>query len=101
MDTKSDEQFLIIQATIEANKQEADQKQMNTADKKMKTYEKLTQHTETLNNLTAFMMDQTNNSKSSPTQKDTQTPPDPTTVVPANNRGLQLEGVHSTKIGGM
>ena len=45
MDTKSDEHFLIIQATIEANKQEADEKQMKTAEKKMKTYEKLTQIT--------------------------------------------------------
>ena len=60
MDTKSDEQFLIIQDTFEANKQEA-------AEKKMKTDEKITQLTENLNNLTAFMMDQTNNSKSSPT----------------------------------
>ena len=47
------------------------------------------------------MMDQTNNSKSSPTQKDTLTPPDPTTVVPDNKRGTPLEGVHSTKIVGM
>ena len=38
--------------------------------KKKKTDEKITQLTETLNNLTAFMMDQTNNSKSSPTHKD-------------------------------
>ena len=29
MDNKSDEQVLIIQATIEANKQEADEKQIN------------------------------------------------------------------------
>ena len=35
MDTKSDEHFLIIQATIESNNQEADEK-------KMKTNEKLT-----------------------------------------------------------
>ena len=63
MDTKSDEQFFIIQDTIEDNKQDS-------AEKKMKTDEKITQLTETLNNLTAFMMDQTNNSKSSPTHKD-------------------------------
>ena len=56
MDTKSDEKFLIIQDTIESNKQEADQKQM-------KTDEKITHLTETLNSLTAFMMDQTNISK--------------------------------------
>ena len=29
----SDEQFLIVQATIEANRQETDEKQMNTDDK--------------------------------------------------------------------
>ena len=34
---------------------------MKTAGKKMKTDEKLTQLTETLKNLTAFIMDQTNN----------------------------------------
>ena len=84
IDNKSDENFLIIQDTIEANKQEA-------AEKQIKTDEKITQLTETLNNLTAFMMDQTNNSKSSPTQKDTSTPPDPTTVVPNNRRDKPLE----------
>ena len=47
------------------------------------------------------MMDQNNISKSSPTQKDTSTPPDSTTVVPANRRDPPLEGVHYTKIGGM
>ena len=97
----SDEQFLSIQSTIEANKKNADEKQINTAEKQMKTDEKITELTETINNLTAFMMDQANNSKSSPTQKDTSTPPDPTTVVPANKRVPPLEGVHSTKIGGM
>ena len=38
---------------------------------------------------------------SSPTQKDTSTPPDPTTVVPANRRAPPLEGENSNKIGGM
>ena len=47
------------------------------------------------------MMDQTNISKSSPAQKDTPTPPDPTTVVPTNRRDPPLEGGHSTNIGGM
>ena len=57
MDTKSDEQLLIIQATIEAKKQESYEKQMKTAEKQMKNSEKLTQLTETINNLTASMMD--------------------------------------------
>ena len=94
MDTKSYEQFLIIQSKIESTKQESD-------DKQMKTDEKLTQLTESFNNFTAFMMDQTNHSKSSQTHKDTSTPPDPTTVVSANNRGPPLEGGHSTKISDM
>ena len=56
---------------------------------------------ETLKVFTTFMMDQTNISKSSPTQKDTSTPPDPITMVQTNRRDPPLEGGHSTKIGGM
>ena len=97
MDNKSDEQFLIIQATIESNRQETDEKQM-------KTYEKLRKTTEDQNVLTATitsMTDQTNNSKLSPYQKDTSNDLEPTTVVPANRRDPPLDGGHSTKIGGM
>ena len=47
------------------------------------------------------MMDHTNNSKLSPAQKDTLTPPDPTIVLPANRRAPPLDGGHSTKISGM
>ena len=101
MDTNYDEQFLIIQATIEANKQEADEKQMNTSEKQIKTDEKLTQIIENLQVFTAFMMDQTNISKSSPTQKTTSTPPYPTTMVRTNRKAPPLEARHSTKIGGM
>ena len=43
MDTKSNEHFLIIQETIEATKQEADDKDMKNAEKQMMTGEKLTQ----------------------------------------------------------
>ena len=57
MDTNSYVHFLIIKATIEYSNQEAAEKQMDTD-------EKLTQLTETLNNLTLFMMGQTNNSNS-------------------------------------
>ena len=92
--TKSYEQFLVIEATIKSNKQEADEKQMKTDDK-------LTLLTENLQVFTSFMMDHTNISKSSPAQKDTSTPPYPITVVPANRRDPPLEGGHSTKIGGM
>ena len=56
---------------------------------------------ETLKVFTTFTMDQSNILKSSPTQKDTSNPLDPTTVVPANSSAPPLEGGHSTKIGGM
>ena len=47
------------------------------------------------------MMDQTNISKSSPDQKYSPKPLDPTTVVSSNMRAPPLDGGHSTKIGGM
>ena len=56
---------------------------------------------ETLKVFTTFMMDHTNISKLSPTQKGTSTPPDPTTVVPTNRRYQPLEGRKSTKMCGM
>ena len=46
------------------------------------------------------MMDQTNNSKSSPTKNDTSTPLEPTTMVTTNRRATPLEVGHSIKIGG-
>ena len=56
MDNKSDEKFLIMQATTEANRQE--------------TYEKIMNIIEDLKAMTTStiisMMDKTNNSKSSP-----------------------------------
>ena len=94
MDTKSDEQFLVIKAIIEANKQESDKNHKETN-------EKLTLLTDKLQVLTALMTDKTNISKSSPEQKDTSTPPDSTTVVPTNNMAPPLEGGHSNKIRGM
>ena len=94
MDTKSDKQFLVIKAAIDVNNQDTDKNQVNT-DEKLKLL------TENLQVLTAFMMDQTNLSKSSPSQKDTSNPQDPSTVVLANRRSPQLDGVNSTKIGGM
>ena len=67
----------------------------------MKTDEKLTQITENIQFLTSFMMDQTNISKSSQTQKDTSTPPDPIIVVLTNRRAPPLKGGHSTNFDGM
>ena len=56
---------------------------------------------EKLKVFTTLMMDQRNIHKSSPTQKNTSTPPEPTTMVLTNRRDPPLEGVHATKIGGM
>ena len=56
---------------------------------------------EKLNKITTCMMDQTNISKSSPAQKDTSTPPDPTTTVQTSRKAPPLEGGISGKIGGM
>ena len=83
MDNKSDEKFLIMQATIEANRQDYD-------DKKKKLTEDLTA-------MITSMMDQINISKLSPDQKDSPKTQDTTTVVPANRRDPPLEGGHSTK----
>ena len=94
MENKSDEQFIIMQAAIEDNKQE-------TKSNKKDSDEKIMQFTETLKVLTAFMMDQNNIQKCSTTNKDTYTPLEPTTVVPANRGAPPLEGGHSTKISGM
>ena len=94
MDTKSDEHFLFIESTIEANKQEADKNHKETN-------EKLTLLTDNLQVFTALMIDKTNISKSSPSQKNTLTLPYYTTMVPTNNMDTMLEGEHSTKIRGM
>ena len=97
MDNNSDEKFLVVPSTIEANMKDTDQKQM-------KTDEKPTKITEDIKFLTATitsMMYQNNNSKLSPAQKDTSNLTDITTVVPANRRNPPLNGGHSTKIGGI
>ena len=49
----------------------------------------------------AVISDQLNTLESSPTQKDTPKPPDPTKVVPDNKRAPTLDRGNSTKIGGM
>ena len=67
----------------------------------MNNDEKLTKITEDIQNLTTLMMDQANISKSSPSQKDTSTPPDPTIMVQTNRRAPPLEGGYYTNIGGM
>ena len=86
MDNKSDEQFLIVQATIEYNRKYADEKIIDTDEK----ITNLTEYIAMITSTTTAMMDQTNNSKSLPPQKDTSNPPYPTTVVPANRRDPPL-----------
>ena len=83
MDTNYDETFLAIKATTEANKQEAGKNQVKNDDK-------LTKITEDIQNLTTFLMNQANISKSSPAQKDTSTTPDPTTLFHTNRRDTPL-----------
>ena len=87
MENKNEDQFILMKEEIENNKQ-----QMKAEMKEIK---------ETLKTFTAFMMDQTKISKSSPAQKDTLTPPDPTTTVQTNKRAPTLEGGISENIGGM
>ena len=116
MDNKSDEKFIIMESTIENNKQymkadmkynkqESDDKIMQFKSKmkanKQDSDEKIMLFIETLKVLTAFMMDPTNNYKYSPTQKDTWTTLEPITLVPTNRRTPPLEGGHYTNIGDM
>ena len=108
MDTNSDEQFLVIESTIETRKQEADKKHKKTDEKltlltenHKGTNEKTTLLTENLQVLTEMMIDKNNISKSSPAHKDTSPPPDPTTVFPTNKRAPPLKWGHSIKIGGI
>ena len=95
MDTKSDDQFLAIEANIEANKQESDKNHKETT-------EKITLLTETLNQILDEMKkDENNISNSALAQKDTSTPPDPTTTVQTKRRAPPLEGGISENIAGM
>ena len=87
MDNKSDDQLLIMQATIEASRQDSDMKM-----KKL---------TEDITATIASMMDQIKNSKSSPDKKGSPKAQCPTTAVPANKKSPPLEGGHYTKIAGM
>ena len=87
MDKKSDDQLLIIQARIEANRQNS--------------YDKMKNIKEDLTAMIASMMDQIKISKSSLEKKDPTKSQDPTTVVPSNKKDPPLEGGHSAKNGGM
>ena len=84
MDNKSDVQFLIMQATIEVNKQYCG--------------EKMKKLTEDLTAIITSIMDQINISKSSLDHKDSPKPKDPTNLFPNNRRAPSLEGGHYTKL---
>ena len=102
MDTKSDEHFLVIEATIKSNNQEYDKNHKDTADKTTLLTENQKETTETLKLILAEMeIDKNNISKSYPAHKDTSTPPDPITTVQNNRRSPPLEGGISDKIRGM
>ena len=102
MDTKSDKQFLVIEVILEANKQESDKNHKETSDKITLLTENQKETTDTFKLILATMKKDRNNiSKSSPAQKYTSTPPDPTTTVQTNTRAPPLEGGISKNIGGM
>ena len=95
---KSDEQFIIVQATIEANKQYMKSKKQGSDKKMMKLIEDFKVM---LASTTKSFMDQIKISKYFPYQQDSKKSQEPTTVVPANRRDPPLDGGHYTKIGGM
>ena len=83
MENKFDEHFIIMQASIESNKQEMKLKKQDSDDI-------MTKLSEELKTMFAVLSSQINTLSSSPTQKDTSTPTDPTTVVTANRRYTPL-----------
>ena len=83
-----------MKAAIEANKQVM-------KPNKQGYDEKMTQITVKFETMFAVISNQISTLSYSPTQKDTLTHLDPTTMVPANNRAPPLEGGHSNKIGGI
>ena len=91
MDNKSDEQLLIIQAEIEANKKESDEKM-----------KKLTEYLKAIikSTITSTMVQM---EMYKPPKENRYSPKDeyPTTVVLANRRAPPLNSGHSTKIGGI
>ena len=87
MDLNSCHQLLIMQAIIEANRQDADEKKKNLI--------------EDLTAMIASMMGQIKFSEYSPNKKDSPKGQDTTILVLDNKRYPPLEGGHSTKIGGM
>ena len=84
MENKTEEHFILLKQEIENNKQES------KTDLKDMTETIMTLMEDQTNKLTTLMMDQINISKSSPAQKGTTTPPDPTTTVQTNRKASTL-----------
>ena len=87
MDKKSDEHILIMQAIIEAYRQDSNNNIKNL--------------TEYFTGMITSMMDKIKIYESSSEQKDSPKAQDPTSVFPDNKRASPLEGGHSTKVGGI
>ena len=87
MKNNPDEQFIIMQDIIEYYKQDSD--------------EKMTKLSEEFKTMFAVLSNQVNTMSFSPAYKDTSTTTYLTTMVPSNRRAPPLEGVNSTKNGGM
>ena len=87
MDKNSYDQLLIMQVTIDANRQDSDEKMNNI--------------TEDLTSMITSIMDHIKYFKYSPYNKDSPKYQYPTNLFLSNNKAPKLEGVHSTSIGDM
>ena len=86
MDNNLDDQFLVVQANFDENKQTSYEK-MNKYDSKLyKQYSKLDKLTEMIKS----MIDQNQNSKSSSYEMDSPNSQDPSTEVPDNKKSPPL-----------
>ena len=98
MDNTSDEQFIILQAAIEPNKQETKAINQDSDDKMTKITE---DSKPMLKSDFISMMGKINMSKPLPDQRDSPKLPDLNTVVLTNKRDPTLNGGHYMKILGM
>ena len=87
IDNKSDDQLLIIKATIEPNMQDSEERTNNI--------------TEYLTEIITSTMDQIKMLKYSPEKKYSSKAQDPTTVITDNKKSSPLEDGNSTKNGGL
>ena len=88
MDNNYDEQFIIMKAEIEANKQEMKSNKKYYDVKMMKL-------TEDFKEMLTEIKDKINNLKSSPTKKDLPSTPDPIAMVTDNRRSTKLDSGQS------